>query len=93
MSDDIRILTDDGFVVSNPRILGGKPCIRGTRLNVYAIAARFNGGETAAEILDGYADVPEQAVIAAVRFADDHPLVEHPDARPWRKKAASDQVT
>lgn len=93
MSDDTHILTDDGFVVSNPRILGGTPCIRGTRLNVYAIAARFNGGETAAEILDGYPDVPEESVVAAVRYADDHPLVEHPDARPWRKKATSDQMT
>ena len=85
---DIRDLTDDGFVVSNPAILGGTPCIRGTRMNVYAIAARFKGGETAIEILDGYPDLPEEAVLAAVRYADQFPLVEHPDARPWRKKAA-----
>lgn len=92
MTDDIRTLTDDGYIVSHPGVLGGTPCIRGTRLNIYAIAARYNGGESASEILEGYPDLSEEAVVAAVRYAADHPLVEHPDARPWRKKkVVSDQ--
>lgn len=82
---DIRDLTNDGFVVSNPAILGGTPCIRGTRLNIYAIAARYRGGETAEEILDGYPDLTADLVRVATEYAEAHPLIEHPDARPWRK--------
>ncbi|MFM9941951.1 MAG: DUF433 domain-containing protein [Hyphomicrobiaceae bacterium] len=80
----IRVLTADGFVVSNPHILGGTPCIVSTRLNIYAIAARYRGGETAEEILDGYPDLPPAHVLAAVAHAEANPQVEHPDARPWR---------
>lgn len=85
MSDDIRILTDDGFVVSNPRILGGTPCIRGTRLNVYAIAARLRGDEAPSDIVAENPSVSEAMVIAAVAYAEQHPQIEHPDGRPWRK--------
>lgn len=85
---DIKVLTDDGFIVSNPGILGGTPCIRDSRMNIYAIAARFNGGETAEEILDGYPDLPVEAVLAAVRYAAEHPQVEHPDGKPWRKRVS-----
>lgn len=75
----------DEWIVRDPEILGGTPCIRGTRLNVYAVAARLKGSETARDILDGYPDLPDEAVHAAAAFAEAHPLVEHPDARPWRK--------
>ena len=81
------------FIVRNPEILGGTPCIRGTRMNIYAIAARYKGGATAEEILDGYPDLPVEAVLAAVDYAEHHPLVEHPDARPWRKKIAKTSAT
>ncbi len=35
----------------DPEIMGGTPCIAGTRITVYAIAARFNGGETVEELI------------------------------------------
>ena len=80
------------MIVRNPEILGGTPCIRGTRLNVYAIEGRFKGGETAEELLEGYTDLTADAVHAAVAYAEKHPLKEHPDARPWRKAAARRDV-
>lgn len=84
---DIEILTDDGYIVSNPAILGGTPCIRGTRLNVYAIAARVGGSETPEDIVAENPHVSVEMVLAAASYAREHPQVEHPDGKPWRKKA------
>jgi uncharacterized protein (DUF433 family) len=74
------------LIHSDPDILGGTPCIVSTRLPVYAVAARFKAGESAASILDGYADLTEQHVKAAVEYAELHPFVEDPDGRPWRSR-------
>ena len=82
----------EDLIVSNPGILGGTPCIRGTRLSVYAIAARLGGDEeTAEDIVRENPWVTAEMVQAAVEYAGRVPLVEHPDARPWRKKAKTDQ--
>ena len=75
----------DTLIEIDPDILGGTPCIVSTRLDVYSVAARFNGGETAASILDGYPDLTPEHVAAAVAYAAKHPFEEHPDSRPWRK--------
>lgn len=78
---------NDDVIVRNPNILGGTPCIRGTRLNVYAIAARVNGGESPEEIAAENTTVSPDMVKAAVEYAAEYPQVEHPDGRPWRKRA------
>lgn len=84
---EVRDLTLDGYVVSNPEILGGTACIRGTRLNVYAIAARLTGEETAEDIVAENPWVTVDMVKAAVEYARKNPQVEHPDGKPWRKRA------
>ena len=46
----------------NPNIMGGTACIRGTRITVYALEARINGGETPEAVsadYEGYI-TPEQ---------------------------------
>ena len=73
----------------DPDIRGGTPCIVSTRLDVYSVAARFQGGESAASILDGYPDLTSEHVAAAVAYADAHPFEEHPDGHPWRKPRAA----
>ncbi len=80
---------DEDLIAIDPDILGGTPCIVTTRLPVYAVAARFRAGETASSILDGYPDLTEAHVRAAVAYADAHPFVEHPDGRPWRRQKAT----
>ncbi len=87
---DIRTLTEDGFIVSNPAILGGTPCIQGTRLNIYAIAARLDGDEeTPDDIVRENPWVTVEMVLAAVAYAKQVPQVEHPDGKPWRNRAVS----
>lgn len=84
---DTRDLTPDGFVVSDPSSLGGTAFIRCTRLNVYAIAARLSGEETAEDIVRENPCVTTEMVEAAVEYARRHPQVEQPDGKPWRKSA------
>jgi uncharacterized protein (DUF433 family) len=81
-------MKDSDLIVSDPEILGGTPCIATTRLPVYAVAARFRAGEPASSILDGYPDLAEKHVLAAVAYAEAHPFVEDADARPWRARKA-----
>ena len=80
-----RIMNTE-LIVSDPEIMGGTPCIKGTRLTVYAVAARIRGGETVEELLEGYPpEYTAEHVKAAIEFADRIPFVEDPDGRPWRK--------
>jgi len=41
-------------IVSDPRILSGKPVVRGTRLSVDFILSLFGAGWTAKQVLDNY---------------------------------------
>ena len=54
-------------IVADPAIRFGKPTVRGTRLTVYAVAARIQAGETVSALLDGYPpEITEAHVRAAV---------------------------
>lgn len=80
----------EDFIVRNPAILGGTPCIRGTRLNIYAIAARLEGDEeTPEDIVRENPWVTVEMVLAAVAYAKTVPQVEHTDGKPWRKREVS----
>lgn len=77
----------DRLIVSDPGIQGGTPVIRGTRITVYTILGRIDGGERAEEILEDYPYLTRDAVEAAVTYARAHPLVGRPGDRPWRRAA------
>ena len=53
----------------NPRILVGKPVIRGTRIPVYLIVNLLAQGKTAEYILTNYPDLHEMDIRAALQFA------------------------
>lgn len=66
-------------IVANPEILGGKPCIRGTRLSVEFLLELIAGGASCADLLAAYphldaADV-EQALRYAARFLDNEIVI------------------
>jgi uncharacterized protein (DUF433 family) len=56
-------------ITTDPAILGGKPCIRSTRLSVEFILELIASGATAGEIAKTYPQVTREDVEAAVRFA------------------------
>ena len=75
------------LIERNPEILGGTPVIAGTRLNVYAIAARLEGGETVEELRGEYPYVTGEQLEAARLYARANPLRGRPGGRPWLKKS------
>ncbi len=57
------------LIVSNPKILGGKPCVKGTRISVDMILEWIGSGATEADIVKNYPHLTVEAVREAVRYA------------------------
>lgn len=57
------------YITSDPGILGGKPCIKGTRISVAFILELFAGGATHQDILQAYPHLPPEGVEEALRYA------------------------
>lgn len=53
----------------DPGIMGGKPCIRGTRVTVGTLVGLVATGTRAAEILDLYPYLTEPDIRAALAYA------------------------
>lgn len=71
-------------IVSDPKVMMGKPVIAGTRITVELIMEKLAAGESVDEILGAHPHLPDDAVSVALRFAADilksdvvYPLVEH----------------
>jgi uncharacterized protein (DUF433 family) len=56
-------------IMIDPAILGGKPCIRGTRLSVEFILELIASGATTESIARAYPHVTQGDIAAAVQFA------------------------
>jgi len=56
-------------VTTNPRQMGGVPCLRGLRIPVATIVALVAEGQTAAEILALYPDLEAEDIREALLFA------------------------
>jgi uncharacterized protein (DUF433 family) len=56
-------------ITSNPAILHGKPCIRGTRYSVEFILELLGNGATRAEIARTYPPLTEEDIEEATRYA------------------------
>jgi len=54
---------------SDPAILSGKPCIRGTRISVEFILELFASGATHEDILSAYPDLTAEDIAEALRYA------------------------
>lgn len=59
----------DPWIVCEPSILGGKPCIRGTRISVELVLEFLASGMSRAEFFEAYPHVPADGFDAALRFA------------------------
>jgi len=77
----------DDQIELNPEIMGGTPVLRGTRMTVYAVLGRLDGGETVEDILADYPELTREAVETAALYARTHPFVGRPGGRPWAKAA------
>ena len=55
-------------IVLNPKILGGKPVIRGTRMSVQFILELLSSGMDIQEILDEHPHLTHRDIQAAIRY-------------------------
>lgn len=56
-------------IVVDPKVLVGKPVIRGTRLSVEFILGLLANGWSIEQVLDEYSQLKREDVIAALKYA------------------------
>jgi uncharacterized protein (DUF433 family) len=71
------------FIVRDPKICGGEPVIKGTRVTVRTVLASLAEGGTVDEIIKDFSSLNEKQVRAVIAFAaasaeEDLPLPEIP---------------
>lgn len=57
------------WIVSDPRILGGKPIIRGTRISVAFLLQSLASGMSTDDLLQAYPHLSRESILAAVKYA------------------------
>jgi uncharacterized protein (DUF433 family) len=57
------------YIVRNPRICGGEPTIKGTRITVRTVLASLAEGATVEEILKDFPSLNSKSVRAVIAFA------------------------
>jgi len=56
-------------IVHNPEVMGGKACIKGTRITVGMILMQISEGLSIGELLEEYPALTEEDIIEALRYA------------------------
>jgi uncharacterized protein (DUF433 family) len=64
----------------NPKVMLGKPVIRGSRITVELILRNLADGATAADLVEAYPGISEDDIRAAIRYAA--ALIAHKDIEP-----------
>jgi uncharacterized protein (DUF433 family) len=59
------------WIVTNPDVLAGKPCVSGTRLSVAFLLELVASGASRDDILKAYPLLPREGLEAALRYAAD----------------------
>lgn len=57
------------LIESNPKVLHGKPCIKGTRIPVYLILEMLASGENKKTIIKEYPQLSENDINEAIRYS------------------------
>jgi uncharacterized protein (DUF433 family) len=66
----------DERIVIDPRIMAGKPIVKGTRITVELILRKLGAGMTAAAILEDHPHIAGEDIRAAQVFAAHYPAEE-----------------
>jgi uncharacterized protein (DUF433 family) len=59
-------------IESDPRILRGKPCIKGTRIPVAMVLGYLAAGKSGSEIISEFPDLTVEDVASALDYARGH---------------------
>ena len=67
------LLTD--HIEVDPRVMLGKPVIRGTRITVELVLERLSGGATIESIMESYPHLTSEDILGVLEYA--HKVVTH----------------
>lgn len=59
----------DKLIVSDPKVMMGKPVVAGTRITVELILRKLAAGESVEQLLDAHPRLTREAISAALAFA------------------------
>lgn len=62
-------MADFPRISQDPAVMGGKPCIRGTRVTVGMIVGQIGAGVTIEQLLADYPYVTREDILEAIRYA------------------------
>jgi uncharacterized protein (DUF433 family) len=71
MLDGRFTMTITDRIEINPKVMMGKPVIRGTRLTVELILRKLSEGASESELLEAYPKLKREDIHAAIRYAAD----------------------
>ncbi len=57
------------YIVADPKVMLGKPVIKGTRITVELVIERLGQGQTIDELLVSYPHISREAVMACLQYA------------------------
>ncbi len=61
-------MADASLIVSRDDVMGGKPCLRGTRIPVALVLEKLGAGETVDDILASYGYLTPEHLVAAMEY-------------------------
>ena len=76
-------------IESNPKVMLGKPVIRGTRIPVELILRKLGEGASEADLLDAYPRLKRADIQAALSYAADTLAHEEVIVEPRRRRTGS----
>ena len=59
---------DGPLIVSDPKVMMGKPVVKGTRVTVELVLERLGAGETIEEVIEAHPRLTREGVLAALEF-------------------------
>ncbi len=62
-------MADFPRISQDPAVMGGKPCIRGTRVTVGMIVGQIGAGVAIEQLLADYPYVAREDILEAIRYA------------------------
>ena len=57
------------WIISDPKICGGEPCVKGTRIAVHLLLDHIAAGNSFADLLKAYPQISKPAIQEALEYA------------------------
>ncbi len=65
----VKMLNIEDHIEVNPKVLMGKPVVKGTRISVESLLERLSAGETESDIIKAHPHITRENIKAALAFA------------------------